>query len=149
MAVLAVLYQVKPWPELLADLTPQQQVHAAVLADMWQLSAALQQTLDKPDSSYSSPFDVDFTCLGVPPTLQAAVLNQLLSLAAVPASLLPVFESALLSTYGELDVVWSAEASFACLQESLLQLPLYAMELLLASDKLKVRDISTHGDGFQ
>jgi hypothetical protein len=105
MAVLAGLYQVKPWPELLADLTPQQQVHAAVLADMWQLSAAsaaavaaLQQTLDKPDSSYSSPFDVDFTCLGVPPTLQAAVLNQLLSLAAVPASLLPVFESALLST---------------------------------------------------
>jgi hypothetical protein len=42
-------------------------------------------------------------------------------------------------------VVWSAEASFACLQESLLQLPLYAMELLLASDKLKVRDSSTHG----
>jgi hypothetical protein len=40
MAVLAGLYQVEPWSTLFADLTPQQQVQAAVLTDMWQLTAA-------------------------------------------------------------------------------------------------------------
>jgi hypothetical protein len=42
----------------------------------------------------------------------------------------------LLSKYGDLEALWAPGG--ASLQDSLLNLPLYAMQLLLASDKLKV-----------
>jgi hypothetical protein len=124
MAVLAGLYQVDPWPKLLADLTPQQQVQAAVLADMWQLPAAINSA-------------VEVLQVEVAGSLVSAVLDELLSLAAVPDCLLPVFEVTLLSKYGNLEAVWGPAG--ASLQEPLLALPLHAMELLLASDKLKVK----------
>ena len=47
-----------------------------------------------------------------------------------------LLEQALLSKYGDLEAVWAQGA--AALQQSLFDLPLLAMELLLASDKLKV-----------
>jgi hypothetical protein len=79
MAVLAGLYWVKPWQELLADLTPQQQVQAAVLADMWQLTAASQAAVEL---LQAAPANVERL---------SAVLKQLLALKAVPDCLLPVF----------------------------------------------------------
>jgi hypothetical protein len=152
LAVLAGLYLVEPGTQLLADLTPQQQVQAAVLADMWQLPEASQaaiSVLQTADSTY----------------ILCALLEQMLAVAAVPECLLPVFEhswqalldaahavceslaaipkdmqrlleQAVLSKYGDLEAVWAPDG--AALQESLLDLPLHAIELLLASDKLKV-----------
>jgi hypothetical protein len=122
MAVLAGLYQVEPWSKLLDDLTPQQQVQAAVLADMWELTAASEAAVGVLQAA-----NVDTNIL-------SAVLEQLLSMAAFPDCLHPVFERVLLSQYGDLEAVWDSQA----LQDSLLALPLHAMELLLASDKLKV-----------
>ena len=122
MAVLAGLYQVEPWPKLLADLTPPQQVQAALLADMWQLPAVSGTAVGVLQAATDSK------------AMASAVLEQLLSMAAFPDCLQPVFECVLLSQYGDLEAVWASLA----LQESLLALPLHAMELLLASDKLKV-----------
>jgi hypothetical protein len=68
-----------------------------------------------------------------------ALLSKYSILAAVPASVLPVIERVLLSKYGDLEAVWAPDG--ASLQDSLLALPLYAMEVLLASDKLKVGGI--------
>jgi hypothetical protein len=149
MALLAGLYLVQPWPTLLAGLTPQQQVQAAVLADLWQLPAAteaavgvLQQESDSNDR-LSAVLDQLLSMPAVPDCLTPvfesswqALLAKYQSLAAVPAAVLPVFEGVLLSKYGALEAVWASDA--ASLQASLLALPLYAMELLLASDKLKV-----------
>ena len=84
MAVLAGLYQVKPWCKLLDDLTPQQQVQAAVLADMWQLPAASQAAVELLQAATESE------------AMPSVVLEQLLKLDAVPQFLLPVFERALL-----------------------------------------------------
>jgi hypothetical protein len=126
MAVLAGLYQVDPWSKLLDDLTPQQQVQAAVLADMWQLPAAINSAVGV----------LQVAVAGSAGSRVSAVLDELLSLAAVPDCLLPVFEVTLLSKYGNLEAVWGPAG--ASLQEPLLALPLHAMELLLASDKLKV-----------
>jgi hypothetical protein len=71
---------VEPWPRLLADLTPQQQVQAAVLADMWQLEAASEAAvalLQEPAGSSER---------------MSAVLEQLLSMAAVPDCLISVLQ---------------------------------------------------------
>jgi hypothetical protein len=46
-------------------------------------------------------------------------------------------EQVLLSRYGDLEAVWGPGG--ALLQQSLLKLPPYAMEVLLASNKLQVR----------
>jgi hypothetical protein len=151
MAVLEGLYLVQPWQVLLADLTPQQQVQAAVLADMWQLPAAKEAAAGVLQTATYSTDQL------------SAVLEQLLSLDAQPESLLPVFEhlwQALLSQYSsqsavpqstllllehillckydDLEAVWAPDAVGASLQKGLLDLPLYAMELLLASDRLQV-----------
>jgi hypothetical protein len=40
LALLSVLYEAKPWPQLLGMLTEQQLMHAAKLAQVWQLPAA-------------------------------------------------------------------------------------------------------------
>jgi hypothetical protein len=154
VAVLAALYIVKPWSKLLADLTPQQQVQAAVLADMWQL----------PDVS-AAAVEALKTAICCTDNL-AAILNQLLRTVPLPDCLLPVFEHSwhvllhdairsdldfsevpkcilsllervLLGIYGDLEAVWGPAGG--TLQESLMRLPLHAMEMLLASDKLKVR----------
>jgi hypothetical protein len=124
MAVLAGLYLVQPWPKLLADLTPQQQVQAAVLADMWQLPAASEAAVAVLQEATGNASDA------------SAVLEQLFSLPAVPDCLSQVLEQAVVGKFGDLEAVWGPDG--ASLQESLLALPLHAMELLLASDKLKV-----------
>jgi hypothetical protein len=125
VAVLAGLYMVKPWSELFADLTPRQQLQAAVLADMWQLPAASHAAVELLQAATGHT------------AIPSVVLEQLLSLDAVPHFLLTLFEQVLLSKYGNLEAVWAPGNTL--LQDSLLALPLYAMELLLASDKLKVR----------
>ena len=152
VAVLAGLYQIKPWSMLRADLTPQQQVHAAVLADMWQLTSArdaalgalLEPTKITDRASAGSPGVSDEQLDSFLSNLRAvrrsreqvsAALDQLLRLECMPDCLLPVFEQMLLSKYGHLEDAWADTA----LQQSLLALPLSAVELLLASDKLKVR----------
>ena len=124
IAVLAGLYQVAPWPKLLADLTPQQQVQAAVLADMWHLPATAEVAAGILQTAAYSTDEA------------SAMLDELLVLTAVPDCLLRVFERALLTRYGDLEAVW--DATGAALQESLLALPLQAMELLLASDEVEV-----------
>ena len=148
MAVRKGLYQVEPWPKLLADLTPQQQVQAAMLADMWQLTAASEAAvalLQEPGSSdrQSAVLEQLVSMAAVPDCLmplfeqsRQALLNKYLYEAAVPANVQPLFELALLSKYGDLEAVWAPDA--VSLQESLLELPLHVMELLLASDRLKV-----------
>ena len=127
MAVLAGLYQVQTWRKLFERLTHQQQVQAAVLADMWQLPAAryaalqlLKAVIDRTD--------------GV-----TAVLEQLIVIPAVPDCLQALLEQVLLLRFGDLEEVWGAEGVSSGWQETLLALPLPAMELLLASDKLEVR----------
>ena len=124
VAVLEGLYHIKPWPELLGGLIPQQQVQAAVLADMWGLKVASKAAVAALQSA-----------IGCTDTV-SAVLDELLSLRDMPSCLLPVFEQILLSKYGDLEAVWAPDG--ASLQESLLALPLFSMELLLASNKLKV-----------
>ncbi len=124
MAVLAGLYLVKPWPELIAGLAPQQQLQAAVLADMWQLPAATEAVTELLMAAAGSA------------EWLTGVSEQVLSLQAVPDCLLPLFKAALLSKFGDLEAVW--RPANAALQESLLALPLHNMELLLASDELKV-----------
>ena len=126
MAVLAGLYQVQPWPELFDSLTHQQQVQAAVLADMWHLptarAAAMQRLRAAIDSAEGG----------------TAVLDQLLSLPAMPYCLQALLEQALLRKFGDLEAVWGASAASSALQQSLLALPPAAMDLLLASSKLRV-----------
>jgi hypothetical protein len=147
VAVLEGLYHVKPWPELLGGLIPQQQVQAAVLADMWGLKvaseaavAALQSAIGCTDT-FSGVLDELLSlrdmhsCLLFEQFLQA-LLSKYDELSAVPQSMLPLLEQILLSKYGDLEAVWAPDG--ASLQESLLALPLLFMELLLASDKLKV-----------
>jgi hypothetical protein len=121
MAVLAFLYSVKPEP--LAELSTKQLVQAAVLADMWQVPAACSRAMELLTAIADS-------AEGLP----TAAFDQLLRLPAVPITLQPLLEQALLSRFGDLEAVWAD----AALQKSLLALPLFAMELLLASDKLKV-----------
>jgi hypothetical protein len=125
MAVLAGLYQVKPLPELLADLNPQQQVQAADLADRWEMPATHKVTVEVLNATTGTADRL------------SAVLEGVLSLEGVQETMVPLFERALLSKYGNLEAVWAP--GNASLQDSLLALPLSAMELLLASDKLKVR----------
>jgi hypothetical protein len=58
MAVLAALYAVKPLPELLSELPQEQQLQAALLADMWQIpkvsTAAVQLLLNACPGTRSS-----------------------------------------------------------------------------------------------
>lgn len=75
MAILAGMYIVKPWPELLGELKPQQQVHAAVLADMWQLPVATEAAVAVLKTSADSSTERG-----------QAVLEGLVSLKAVPDS---------------------------------------------------------------
>jgi len=124
MAVLAALYGVKPIPELLSELTQEQQLHAAVLADMWQIDAvstgAAKLLMSAAQSSDGLP---------------ASASELLLSMAAYPDCLAPLVQVVLLDKLGDVEAVWGD----AELRKLLLGLSLAAMELLLASDALKVR----------
>lgn len=124
MALLAGMYMVKPWPELLAELTPQQQLQAADLADRWELPVARDAAVKLLQEAACRTDELP------------ALLEGLLSMEGMQDFLLPVFEQVLVSKYGDLEAVWAPGA--AALQDSFMKLPLSAVELLLASDKLKV-----------
>jgi hypothetical protein len=142
VAVLAALYSVKPIPELLSKLPQEQQLHAALLADMWQIA-------DVSTTAVKLLVDAATADQG----LSEAAYEQYLQLAAPPAGLLPLFEvlvgllaqqtdqrsaatlkRMLLSVLGDLEEVWADTA----LQETLLRLPLTAVVKLLGCDELKV-----------
>lgn len=152
IAVLQGMYQAQPWPKLLADLTPQQQVHAAILADRWGVAAALSEAVGFLTAAADSADEVRmgamleglFTVV-VPDSLEPvldhawqALVDKFGSMPAVPDSVLRVFETGLLRKYGDLEAVWSPDNGE--LQRSLLSLPLTTMELFLSLDELKVRE---------
>jgi hypothetical protein len=121
LAVLQALYGVKPLPELLSELTQEQQLQAALLSDMWQV----------PDVGTAAANVLVGTADG---QLSEAVTQSLMSMQAWPECLHVVAKKVLLSLLGNLEAVWADEA----LQTQLLGLPLHAMELLLSCDELKV-----------
>jgi hypothetical protein len=122
LAVLQSLYAVKPLPELLSELSQEQQLQAAVLADKWQVPLV---------SSAAADILAEAASTGV---LEQAVQQHMLSAQALPECLQPLLKRVLLSLLGDLEAVWTD----AGLQEQLLQLPLHSMELLLSCDELKV-----------
>ena len=144
-ALLATLYGVKPVNELLGALSQEQQLQAALLADMWQMpavsTAAVQLLVEAAGSDGNG--------------LTAALQNRFNYLDAHPTCLLPLLKGVvaaglqsgnspaqrigvkrlLLSVLGDLEEVWRDEQ----LHKALLELPLAAMEQLLSFDELKVR----------
>jgi hypothetical protein len=124
LAVLSSLYAVKPLPELLSELSQEQQLQAALLADKWQVpnvSSAAAQLL--------------VAAANTPGALAEGVRHRVLAAAALPDCLQPLQQSVLLSLLGDLEAVWAD----AGLRERLLGLPLHSMELLLSRTELKVR----------
>jgi hypothetical protein len=125
--VLKSLYAVKPLPELLSELSQEQQLQASVLADKWQVpyvsSAATQLLVDAASTSG---------------TLAEAVQQRVLQDPVLPDCLQPLLKGVLLPLLGDLEAVWAD----AGLQEQLLCLSLPAMELLLSCNELKVTSSS-------
>ena len=119
LVVLKALYGVKPIAELLSELSQQQQVQAAVLADMWgvqEVSTAAARLLR------------------AAPELSAECKDTLLQLPGYPECLLHVLQKVLLGMVGDLEAVWADSK----LQDSLMSLPLPAMVALLSCDDIKV-----------
>lgn len=124
------------------ELDWEQQLAAALLADMWELpavSTAAVQLLSDAACSISSASRTN------------RIFQALSDTCPLPSCLLPLFSKAveavgnelggskrleqlLLGVLGDLEGVWADKQ----LQEVLLGLPLPAMEVLLASDKLMV-----------
>jgi hypothetical protein len=123
-AVLQSLYAVKPLPELLSELSQEQQLQVAVLADMWLLPNV---------SSKAAKLLAD--ALNTADGLTDAVKQRILQGPPLPDCLQPLLKSVLLSLFGDLEVVWAD----AGLKERLLGLSLHAMGLLLSCNELKVR----------
>jgi hypothetical protein len=139
--VLAALYAVKPLPGLLSELPQEQQLQAALLADMWQLpqlsTAAVHVLLQAAPEPAGLTDSLVQLFLGLPahprpvlPLLDDVVLsyNQ-----ASTDELKAQLTRVLLSVLGDLEVWADAE-----LQDLLLGLPLSALELLLSSSELQV-----------
>lgn len=123
-AVLAALYGAKPMPELLSELSQEQQLQAAMLADMWQLPTISTQAADALAQT-----------LRAQGKLSDAATKQLFSLTAVPDCLKPLLQQVLLSVLGNLEECWANEP----LLDMLVGLPLSSMEVLLSCSELKVR----------
>ena len=125
LVVLKALYAVKPLPELLSELSQEQQLQAALLADMWQV----------PDVS-TAAVRLLKAAAGTQAGLSEAVRKEVLGLQAIPACLQPLVQHVALTVLGDRgEAVWSD----AALQEVLVGLPLPVMEVLLACGKLQVR----------
>lgn len=143
IAVLQSLYAVKPIPQLLSELPQELQLHAALLADVWQLPEVSTAAVQALVQSYESGNG-----------LSAAAHEQFLQLEAMPTFLLPLTQKVLaglaqqqtkaaqvtlrrmlLSVLGDLEEVWADSA----LRDTLMGLPLPAVATLLRSDHLKVR----------
>jgi hypothetical protein len=106
---------------LLSELPQEQQLQAAILADMWQVPSVGEAVADM----LSAVADGQ---------LSEAVTERLLSMQAVPSCLEPLLKKVLLSVFGDLEAVWAD----AALQLQLLGLPLHALKLLLSCTELKV-----------
>jgi hypothetical protein len=123
LAVLSSMYLVKPLPELLSDLPPEQQLQAAVLADQWQVPNVSTAAVQLLGYALNSNGDEAET-----------VKQQLLQHQALPDCLQPLLKSTLLMKFRDLEAVWADSD----LQEQLLCLSLPAMQLLLSCDELQV-----------
>lgn len=121
--VLEALYATKPLPELLSALSQEQLLHAAVLADMWEVPdvglEAVQQLTNAAQSSSG---------------LSEAAMQHLLHMPVHPDYLQPLLKHVLLPLLGDLEAVWADEA----LAKTLLGLPLHVVEQLLSYDELQV-----------
>ena len=150
IAVLAALYSVKPIPELLSELPQEQQLHAALLADMWQIAdvstAAVKLLVDAAtaDQGLSEAAYEQYLQLAAPPTCLLLLFEVLVGLLVqqqqqqtqcLLQDLVVTLKRMLLSVLGDLEEVWALPA----LQETLLRLPVTAMVVLLGCDELKVR----------
>lgn len=123
MAILAAMYGAKPVPELLSELSQEQQLQAAIMADMWQLPAISTAAAGALADTLSS--------MG---KLSDELMQQLSGLQAVPDCLRSLLKQVLLPLLGNLERCWSKPM----LKGKLLQLPLSVMEVLLSFDELKV-----------
>ena len=152
VAVLAALYGVKPIPELLSQLPQEQQLHAALLADMWQVpgvsTAAVKLLVDAAtaDQGLSEAAYKQFLQLRAPPSCMLPLFQVLVGLLAqqllqqqqqqgqTDLQTQATLKRVLLSVLGDLEEVWADEALLSCL----LKLPLTAAVMLLGCDELKV-----------
>jgi hypothetical protein len=145
VAVLAAMYSVKPICELLSELPQEQQLHAALLADMWQVpgvgTAAVQLLVDAAteDQGLSEAAYKQFVQLAAPPACWLPLFQVLVGLLSEPQQLTDqqsqaTLKGMLLSLLGDLEEVWADEA----LKNTFLRLPLPAMIMLLSCDELKV-----------
>jgi hypothetical protein len=124
MAVLSAMYLVMPVQELLGNLTQQQLLQTAVLADMLGAPVLVDAAVKLLTAAANSAEG-----------LEAAAAHHLLAMTAVPDCLSPLLRQTLFGRFGDLEAVWAD----AGLRESLLNLPVQAMELLLlSSHSLKV-----------
>jgi hypothetical protein len=115
VAVLAALYSVKPIPELLSELPQEQQLHAALLADMWQVpgvsTAAVKLLVDaaSADQGLSEAAYKQFLQLHAPPTCLLPLFDVLVKLLAAQQRTDPQSEATmkrvLLSVLGDLEEV--------------------------------------------
>jgi hypothetical protein len=121
LAVLQALYFVLTESGLLSTITQEEQLQAAILADMWQV----------PDVGTAAANLLAAVADG---QLSSAVEDRLMHMQAVPSCLEPLLRKVLLFLLGDLEAVWADEA----LQQLLLGLPLHAMKLLLSRNELKV-----------
>jgi hypothetical protein len=126
MAVLSAMYLVKPVQELLGDLAQQQLLQTAVLADMMGAPLVVDAAVECLTAALNSAEG-----------LEAVAADHLLAMTAVPDCLLQLLHQTLFDRLGDLEAVWAD----AGLRQSLLNLPVQTMELLLSSDSLKVSSI--------
>lgn len=120
LACLEAVYATKPLPELLSQLPQEQQLQAAVLADVWEI----------PNVSTAAIAGLTQAGSG----LSEAAEEQLLHMPAHPACLQPLLKQVPLRKFGNLELAWANEKK----REQLLALSLPAMELLLSCDELRV-----------
>jgi hypothetical protein len=106
LAVLSALYNVKPLPQLLSELPQEQQLHAALLADMWQTPQVSKAAVEQLVHAASSKGE-DGAAVG----LQAASNRQFLQLQAYPACLLPLFSAVVAAATAAKDWDTKAEAA--------------------------------------
>jgi hypothetical protein len=141
MAVLASMYLTKPLPQLLSELSTTQQLHAALLADMWQAPNVSTAAVDSLSTVAKRPGAVlplpaVEMLLGLPtwPDFALPLLPHVASACLEGAGLRDRLKPLLLSVLGDLEAVWAD----AGLQAALLALSLPAMEELLSYSELKV-----------
>jgi hypothetical protein len=124
-AVVDALYATKPLPELLGELTHEQQLHVAMLADMWLLPKLCRSTVWE--------LQVALARHG---QLSAAATQQLYSLQAVPDCVLPLLRS-MAQQLGDLQAAWADPE----LKATILSMSVPVFRILLQYQLTKVRSV--------